>query len=467
MSFQVNSNFTIPVNNSFTKMMKSFSLPEAYNLIIGLSGGADSSALLDLANKYRRDFGYNLYAIHVNHQIRGAEADRDERFCVEICEALDIPLKVCRINVPQIAEDSKSGIEEAARNVRYSEFDAMAKEVASNGLPTFIATAHNADDNAETVIFNLARGTSLNGLCGIKHKRNYIIRPLILCSKDDILGYCDENCIKYITDSTNSNTEYTRNNIRHNIIPCLKEINPSLLSAISRMTDNLTEDEAYLESSARSFLDAISDKNGINLVKFNTSHGSIKRRALHTYVKNTVGILLEDKHVRGILELCDASVKHSRYYFTGEYCAQIECGHLTLRKKDASLMESFRLALKPGKNDVPRGVIGWYKSVEVEKIADFENVYPGSVRTSVRSDQIKGVLCAASRLPGDIININGVNRRLKKILNEIEPDLEKRSVLPIFRDDCGILWVPGARSRTDSYPKQNEDTDVLLYSYKE
>ena len=123
--------------------------------------------------------------------------------------------------------------------------------------------------------------------------------------------------------------------------------------------------------------------------------------------------------------------------------------------------------MSPGNNDVPHGIVGWYSSDEADQIEEFEKNNPGSIRASIRSDQIKGVLCATSRMPGDTININGVNRKLKKLLNEIEPDLDKRSVLPVFRDDLGILWVPGARSRTNSYPKNQEDTDVLLYSYKE
>lgn len=463
----MDNTFTSRVDKSFEAMLKKFSLPKAFNLIIGLSGGADSSALLDLANRHRRDFGYNLYAIHINHQIRGKEADRDEDFCVKLCEDLDIPLKVRKINVPQIAKNTKSGIEEAARNVRYAEFDLMSKEVSSNGLQTYIATAHNADDQAETVIFNLARGSALNGLCGIKPKRNNIIRPLILCSKDDILGYCDENCIKYIIDSTNSNTEYTRNRIRHNIMPVLKEINPSLLSAISRMTDNISEDEAYLNAAAQEFLTINSDKDGVDLKEFNAAPGPIKRRVLYAYIKSTIGILLEEKHVRGIVELCDNSVKHSKYYFAGDYCAQIEGARLTVKKKASNPVECFRINLSPGNNDVPHGIVGWYSSDEADQIEEFEKNNPCSIRASIRSDQIKGVLCATSRIPGDIININGVNRKLKKLLNEIEPDLDKRSVLPVFRDDLGILWVPGARSRTNSYPKNQEDTDVLLYSYKE
>lgn len=457
--------FTSHVDKAFLEMMDSFNLPEKFNLIVGFSGGADSSALLHLAYAHRNDIGCNLYAIHINHLIRNDEAYRDEAFCENTCKQYGIDYKICRIDVPSVAKQNKEGVEEAARNVRYREFENYANEVSKNKLPTYIATAHNADDNAETVIFNLARGSALNGLCGIKHIRGNIIRPIILSSKDDIIGYCRENCIEYIIDSTNSETVYTRNHIRHSVIPVLKEINPSLLSAISRMTENLTQDELFLRQSTFEFLALNTNVDGMDLDELNNASQSIKKRAIFEYVKDMTGVLLEDKHISAIIELCEKAVKHSKIHFVGDYCAEIKGDRLIVSDKAIKPEIEYFAKVDFGITDIPEGVIGRFKSADTKNISEFQNIYKKSTQTLICSAKIKGALFATSRRSGDTININGVNRKLKKLLNEIEPDLDKRACLPIFRDDDGILWVPGARSRTESFPKQDEDAEVLLYAY--
>ena len=457
-------NFTSLVTSNFFKMMKRFDLPEKYNLIVGFSGGADSATLLHLAYTYRETFGYNLYAIHINHLIRAKEADRDEDFCMRVCDIRGIPFKSKRIDVPTLSKERKTGLEETARNVRYAEFEKYAEKISENGFPSYIATAHNADDNVETIIFNIARGTSLNGLCGIKPQRDIIIRPLLLCGKDDILGYCDENCIEYITDSTNIDKAYTRNRIRHDLIPSLKGINPSLLATISRMTENTTQDEKFIKLCAEDFLLKNSDNRGIKLSELNKVHNSLKKHTIVQYIKNMLGVSLEDKHISGIIELCDAGVKHSEFHFTGNYCACIEDGYLTLKSKESGDEISFNVPVNFGITKIPGGVIGRFYSADTKSISEFENVYKISTQTPICSDKIKGVLLATSRNPGDTYNINGINRKVKKLLNEIETNLSARSVLPVFRDDNGILWIPGARSRTGSFPKDSDNSEILIYA---
>ncbi len=457
-------NFTSIVTNNFFKMMKRFDLPEKYNLIIGFSGGADSATLLHLAYTHRDKFGYNLYAIHINHLIRAKEADRDEDFCMRVCQIKGIPFKSRRVDVPTLAKENKTGLEETARNIRYAEFDKYAKKISVNGLPTFIATAHNADDNIETIIFNITRGASLNGLCGIKPKRENVIRPLLLSGKDEIIGYCDENCIEYITDSTNVDKSYTRNRIRHDLIPSLKGINPSLLATISRMTENIAQDENFIMLCAENFLLKSSDSHGIKLLDLNQAHNSLKKHAIIQYIKGLTGVSLEDKHVTGIIELCKAGVKHSEFHFVGNYCACIEDGYLTLKSKDSSDDIFFNVPVDFGITEIPGGVIGRFRSEDTKSISEFENVYKISTQTPICSDKIKGALFATSRKPGDNYNINGINRKVKKLLNEIETNLYNRSVLPVFRDKDGILWIPGARSRTGSFPKDGDNYEVLIYA---
>ena len=181
------------------------------SILVGFSGGADSSALLDMLCSYAQKSGAKIYAAHINHGIRGAEALRDEEFCRKRAQSYNIPLFVLSADVPSLAKSSGQSIELCARNIRY---DFFAKIMSENSIP-LLATAHNANDNLETVLFNLTRGSGLRGLCGIPDKREcrggMLIRPILHMSREDILKYCRENGLDYVTDSTNTDTDYTRN----------------------------------------------------------------------------------------------------------------------------------------------------------------------------------------------------------------------------------------------------------------
>ncbi|MBQ2387863.1 MAG: tRNA lysidine(34) synthetase TilS [Clostridia bacterium] len=226
-----------------------------YNLLktgdrvtVALSGGADSTALLYGLLALREKFDLTVTAAHVNHMLRGEESDRDERFVRDLCEKLGVALSVGKFDIPALRKKGESG-EECARRVRY----AFLAEVADGK----IATAHTADDNAETVLFNLIRGAGITGACGIPVKRDNIIRPLILCSRKDIENYCEKNGISFVTDSSNLTDDYTRNRIRHKIIPEMKEINPSLCDGVSRFSETLRDaDELILSLAERAIKSA-------------------------------------------------------------------------------------------------------------------------------------------------------------------------------------------------------------------
>lgn len=208
-------------------------------VIVALSGGADSVSLLFALRELSDELGITLSACHVNHGLRGEESDADCRFVQELCERLNVPLELLETDVRAFRKKHES-LEECARRVRYDFFDRI-----SNGKK--LATAHTASDNAETVMLNLIRGTALKGLCGIPPVRGNIIRPLIFCSREEIEQYCKDNSLSYVTDKTNFSLDYTRNKVRHNIIPLLREINPALYESFKRMNISLYDDNAYFE----------------------------------------------------------------------------------------------------------------------------------------------------------------------------------------------------------------------------
>ena len=460
--------YTDRVTKSFLTAMKSFSFPkEPFNLIAAFSGGADSSAMIYLLHKFAAVFEYKLYAVHVNHMIRGNEAQRDEDFCRRICDSYNIPLYIRKINVPEISRLEKTGIEECARKVRYGIFNELSADISKDGRRTFTATAHNADDSAETVIFNIARGTSLAGLCGIQMQRDSIIRPLLHCSKDEILGYCAENCIEYITDSTNSDTAYMRNKIRHEIIPRLKEINPSFTSTVLRMTSILNEERDFLEKETNDFLNLHSDESGITVSALNSIHPAIRKRAVFSYIKKATGITPEHTHVESIVKICFNYNPHKRICFSKGLYAVTENGKLKITGTGSFLPpKQYSITLNNGINRLPGGILAVFSDCKDEKIKEFKNIYKKSIQTRISSDKIIGVLFARSRADGDVFNINGVNRKVKKVLNETEPDLSRRNDLPMVCDRDGIIWIPGTRTRTGTYPLHGEAYHTLFFVNK-
>jgi len=211
------------------------------NVLVALSGGCDSVCLCLVL----KQLGVKFSVAHVNHMIR-TEADSDEEFCKNLADSLAVDFYSEKVNIPKISEESGISEEVAGRNARYSFFERLCKEKDF----TKIAVAHNLNDNAETVLLNLIRGSGLKGLCGIPKTRGKIIRPLIEISRAEIEVFV-ENCgQKYVTDKTNFSDDYTRNKIRNNVIGKLLEINPSALNNISKTSDILTSDEEYFEKQA-------------------------------------------------------------------------------------------------------------------------------------------------------------------------------------------------------------------------
>ena len=197
-------------------------LEDGGTVLVALSGGADSTALLHFLYSVKEKYNLTILAAHLNHGIRGEEADRDERFCKILCEKYNIPFYSKTLDIPALSKQRGVSEELCGRDERYAFLGTLAE--AHNAR---IATAHNADDNAETLIFNLARGSSLRGAAGIPPKRGRIIRPLIEVTRAQIEEYCAENGLDFVTDSTNLGDEYTRNKIRHHVIPVLRELKVS------------------------------------------------------------------------------------------------------------------------------------------------------------------------------------------------------------------------------------------------
>lgn len=210
-------------------------MPQKARVVVAISGGADSVALLLILRK----LGYSCHAAHCNFHLRGEESMRDERFVRELCRELGTPLYVADFATAEHAKKNSISIEMAARELRYGFFDEIKKKTDSR----FIAVAHHCDDNAETVLLNLIRGTGIRGLHGIRPKNGNIVRPLLCISRKDILQFLDNEKAEYVTDSTNLTSDFTRNKIRLEIIPLMKQINPSIIESLSATAEKIAQAE--------------------------------------------------------------------------------------------------------------------------------------------------------------------------------------------------------------------------------
>lgn len=245
-----------------------------------LSGGADSVSLLLAMRTLSEERGFALSACHLNHGLRGEESDGDQRFCEELCAGLQIPMISKKVNVAELSDKHES-VEETARRVRYGFFQEALRGLGENAV---LATAHTANDNAETVLINAIRGTGLAGLCGIPPIRSLgefsVIRPLLGCTRTDVERFLTENRRSYVTDSTNLSEEYTRNKIRRRVLPEISEINPSVLEVFGRMCRSLREDNAFLEEMAETALSENRTGRGYNALELSKLPAPIRSRAV-------------------------------------------------------------------------------------------------------------------------------------------------------------------------------------------
>jgi hypoxanthine phosphoribosyltransferase len=417
-------------------------------VLVGFSGGADSSCLLALMKEWTGKNGTDLYACHVNHLIRGEEADADQHFCEKMCRDLDIPLFVYRLDVPAYAEKNRLGIEEAARKLRYGAFGKALGEI---GMPAVIATAHNADDNLETVIFNMMRGSGTRGMAGISPVRDgRFIRPLIKDGSDEIREWCREHGISYVTDSTNSDESLSRNLIRRRLIPEIKKVTGAGLDSFSRMTDIVRKDSEFLDGIAAVYLPGRMTRIGRRVLQeLDPAISSRIVRKMYSNLKGTPADL-SAYHTEKALEICRGTSENS-LDLPGDVVFRADRNIARVVKRvaadtvppenrylyseDAPVFDNSRYRVEFIKGEIPEKT--------QEALAPDENIYKLSIISTVRFDKIIGRLMIRSKADGDTYRYGGMTRKVKKLLNSRKLTSREKELYPVVCDDEGILWIPG------------------------
>ena len=294
------------------KTIKTYNLIEKNDkVVIGVSGGPDSICLLHLLYSIKKELGFEIVVAHINHQIRKV-ADSETEYVKDFCKNLGIECFVKKENITELAKKQKKGTEEAGRQVRYDFFEDVAQKTNSNK----IATAHNSNDRAETVILNILRGSGISGLKGIEAMRdNKYIRPLIFTKREKIEEYCQENNLNPKIDESNMENIYNRNKVRNIIIPYIeKEFNKNIIQTINRLSDVATEENEFLQKLTEEQYNTIStiENNTIilDLKKFNHLELVIKRRlilyTINEAIHTTNGI--EKVNIDDIIKLCKNNI---------------------------------------------------------------------------------------------------------------------------------------------------------------
>lgn len=439
-------------------------MPADTPVLLALSGGADSSALLYMLCEYCKKSGAPLAVAHVNHMIRGEDAERDRDFCRSLAKKLGLPFYLLEADVPALAKEHKRGLEEEARITRYEFFEKVMRE---NSIP-LLATAHNATDNAETVIFNLTRGSGLHGMCGIPPVREFsggrIIRPLLKMSKDEILAFCRENGIKYVTDDTNSDVAYSRNRIRNRVLPELLSINENAIANITRACELARLDDEFMIKCAESFISSLEDRHVLPLSEL----CSLDKALLSRIAAEVLGDFFEVSaaHITSFILLVEKGMPHSEAIFPRGTRAVIENGAAIITQEKRHTPTDYCYRLIESETQIPEldGVIFITDTENSDKIHEsLKNIYKKSIKASISSDTINNGLFVRPKKDGDKILCGGMHKKLKKLFCEKKLSPKARAVLPVFCDEKGVVWVPGVALRDGEKNSDVKKTVIFCY----
>ena len=420
---------------------------EGEGILAAVSGGADSVCLLWILKELSGLHRFRLAAFHLNHGLRGDEADRDEAHVQELCEKLNVPVLVVREDVVGYAKEHGMSVEEAGRTLRYHHFSQAAEQFSCSK----IATAHHQDDDVETVLMNLFRGSGLKGLGGIRPVRDNVIRPLLCLSRDEIEQYLTERGIAWCEDSTNRELVYARNKIRNVLVPWLREeVNDRAGSHVLKTSELAAEADEYFAAEAEKILRE--DMESGDGVKLPTAVLDTQPHIMKTYLIRAMIVCMTGSekdisaaHIEAVCGLTGPS---------GGKMVDLPYGLKAVRGYD--VLEIRRSTCTDTKNfpdlHLKTRVFPWKKDVEIP-----QNQYT----KWFDYDKIESALCVRSRKSGDYFLYAGEKKKLLKryFIDEKIPE-ELRDRIPLLAEGSHVLWVVGYR--ISEYYKISEDTRTIL-----
>ena len=402
------------LNKLLAQLRKYEMLNAGDHVICAVSGGADSVALLFGMYLLRKKLGITLSAAHFNHHLRGAESDRDEQFVRQFCDRYEIPLFVGQAQVVA----GKKGLEAAAREARYAYFAT---------LPGKIATAHTADDNAETVLMHLVRGTGLKGLGGISPIKGNVIRPMLTVTRREVLAFLEEYSLTFVEDSSNQRDDFFRNRLRHGVMPLLKEENPRLAENLSQMAMQLREDAAALES-----CETLPDVETLRQMP-----AALRSRALSRFLKESGVQEPERSHIQLVEALVFSEKPSARIMLPGGVTVGRNYEKLVVLQDEPPLQA---MEIRPGDTvQLPQWGLR-VRCLMAEEIVNTKEIF--TVRTA-------GPIVLRPRQERDSIRLNVGHCTLKKLFIDRKIPAHCRERIPVAADELGVLGVWGIGANVD------------------
>ena len=424
------------------------------SVICAVSGGADSVCLLHTMLILKREYDLKIYVANVNHLIRGEESDEDSRFVRAICKAADTELFYREYDVIKIAEERRLGEEECGRILRYEFFEELSQKLGG----AKIATAHNLNDNAETVIFRMARGSSPLGLCGISHKRDNIIRPLLDVTRKEIEKYLNSNSISWREDSTNTERKYARNKIRLDVMGVLEEVSPGAQEKISALTKMIKEDNQFIDECAYALEKECLFENHLLLKPFMDLPDALKRRIAFSALKKW-----------GAKEITSQKIESFISFSLKENGKQFDINSFVHLKKEYDKISYYEQSEKKDFTHIIEQESeflfdGWTISVRIS------DCFVKSTNNHIAvfdGEKLSFPLTVRYRKDGDRINLKGMDgtKKLSDVFADAKIPLSQRDSIPVVLKDDDVLYIGGLR-QSGMFKTDKNSKKFILIEYK-
>ena len=445
-------------------------LQSGEKVLVAVSGGVDSTVLLDILYGLAQEYGVDLAVAHLDHQLRGVESEEDARFVAQFAEQYGLPLISESINVRAVATEKKVGIEEAARMVRMK----FLRETADDIGAAKIAIGHTANDLAETMLFNLIRGAGTTGLAGIKPANPPFVRPLIDVTRAEIIAYAHEHGLSWREDRSNTDMSFTRNRIRHEIIPLLEVLNPNLIESLSRTAEIVREErDAFSELLDRPWEEVLSEKSE-GMVRLDRAYLAmspigIRRALLRRGLEHVHGDLqgIGKVHIDALCNLIASARAHGELHLP-RTLARVQGGDLILMVPHAKQASIAPCEVPMRKADFPSFGIALDVTIASWE-ANIDSLKERSENVEIAdADKVSFPLVLRMRLPGDRFSPLGLSgtKKLKDFLIDSRVPFYKRNLIPLLCDREGIILVVG--ERLSNFVRVDTQTQrVLIIRWKE
>ena len=400
-------------------------------LVCAVSGGKDSVCLLHLLYSLQEALSIEVEAAHLNHHLRGEESERDEAFVRALCKTLGVRLTVSHADVLSRCEETGESVEEAARVLRYRFFESLGKPVA---------TAHTLDDNLETVLLNLVRGTGLRGLCGIPPKRGAIVRPMLCISREEVEAYLQAHALSHVEDSSNASDLPLRNRLRHEVLPLLRQENPSLAQGVFRMDEILRREDAFLDERAQALLRAASlPPARWSCRVLQSAPDVIQARAMRKLLTELAVPKPSQAHVDALLHLISGTDGTQSVSLPGNIVLRRSYDQLSLAPPGSQGTFTPKTLLPGSSVCLPELSL----RVSCRFTKNYQKTSPLPCTFALKCDTIgkEAALLVRPRKTGDVIHLSVGSKSVKKLLIDRKIPAHERGLVPVLADSCGVILV--------------------------